>query len=521
MHDDEHIAPSNYWPTLRRYKWHVCIAVTILLVITTAIVLSLSPIYRSTGKVLVETQQIPTELVRSTVTSVAAERIEMIKQRVMTRDRLLSIVDKYSFFKLDVETPLAITQQLQQVRESVNIQIIEGVGGSRRGPVNTIAFSLSFDSRNPFIAQAVANDLVTLFLSENVKVRTERASETTEFLRSEAQKIKVELDETEEAVADFKQKNKDALPEHLGLYVDIREESSRRLSEIVRDIRSTQEQMGFIRSQKQLIKGSSTGSSIQGSALKLDQLQQELNRLLLIYKPVHPDVIELKRQISFLEASKSTSDSERRFTVSELGIEQQLSELSSKMESLEREKKIVVEKISDMEERILRIPQVERALITLNRENESKIKQYNLLVAKSMEADVAESLEEGLKAERFSLLEPPLQPSSPFKPDRKKLLLLSTGFSFGFPMGIILLLGFLNKNIIGAKALASITNLPILAEVPHIYNVSEVEEKRQKTILSLIVVSALLVIFTILLHFFYMPLDEILTKMLMRMGVSY
>ena len=288
MYEEEDVALSNYLPTLKRYKWHVSITAIILFILTTAAVLSLSPVYRSTGKVLVETQQIPTELVRSTVTSVAAERIEMIRQRVMTRDRLLSIVEKYSFFDLPTNNPAAITLQLQKVRESVNIHIIEGVGGSRRGPMNTIAFSLSFDSVNPFIAQAVANDLVTLFLSENVKVRTERASETTHFLESEADKIKVELDETEAAVADFKQQNKDALPEHLNLYVDIREESGRRLSEIVRDIRSTDEQISFIRSQRQLINGANDSGVIQGSALKLEQLKQELNRLLLVYKPVHP-----------------------------------------------------------------------------------------------------------------------------------------------------------------------------------------------------------------------------------------
>ena len=193
-----------------------------------------------------------------------------------------------------------------------------------------------------------------------------------------------------------------------------------------------------------------------------------------------PDVIEIKRQIAFLEASEMPSESGRRYTVSELGVEQQLSELNSKMDSLLREKRIVEEKISDMEERILRIPQVERKLTTLTRENQSKIKQYNLLVAKSMEAGVAESLEEGLKAERFSLLEPPIQPTTPFKPDRKKLLLLSTGFSFGFPVGLVLLLGFLNKNIIGVNALASITHLPMLAEIPHVYSMSMISRKSAK-----------------------------------------
>lgn len=520
MYEEEKSVPANYLPTLIRYKWPAAIAVTFLLIMTTAIVLSLSPVYRSSGTVLVETQQIPTDLVRSTVTSVAAERIEVIRQRVMTRDRLLGIIEKYSFFDVVDKTPISTSQQLQRVRESININVIESSSGSRRGPVNTIAFRVSFDSTNPFIAQAVANDLVTLFLSENVKVRTERASETTDFLKSEARKIKLELDTTEEAVANFKQKNKDALPEHLSLYIDIREESSRRLSEIVRDIRATKEQISFIRSQSKLISGNSSVKSDTMST-KLGQLQQELSRLLLIYKPAHPDIVEVKRQISFLESNhnRGTSTDDTLYNLSELGVAQQLSELNSKVVSFEREKKIIEEKIANTEERILRIPQVERTLITLTRENQSKIKQYNMLVGKSMEAGVAESLEEGLKAERFSLLEPPLQPASPFKPDRKKLMLLSSGFSFGLPIGLILLLGHFNKNIIGIKALTSATKLPILAEVPYVFSDKEVIEKRKQAI-KLITISAITILVCIIaMHIFYMPINEVIVKSLSRLGL--
>ena len=515
MYEEEQSAPSNYLPTLLKYKWYALVAIVLLFLFTTAIVLSLTPIYRSSGTVLVETQQIPTELVRSTVTSVASERIEVIKQRVMTRDRLKNIVKKYSYFDLEDKTPAALTRQLESVRSAVTIEVIQGVT-NRRGPTNAIAFQLSFDSKNPFIAQAVANDLVTLFLSENVRVRTERASETTSFLKDEARKIKLELDSTETAVADFKQQNKDSLPEHLGLYVDIREESSQRLAEIERDIRATKEQSSFIRSQRQLLTGQ---DSSQGAISKVDQLRAELSRLLLAYKPAHPDVVEVKRQIAFLESSQNSNGENQGYNISELGIRQQLSDLNSKLSSLERGKKIIETKIADTEARILKIPQVERELITLTRENESKINQYNLLVAKSMEAGVAESLEEGLKAERFSLLEPPLQPVTPHKPDRKKLLALSSALSFGLPIGLILLLGHLNTNIIGAQALSKASSIPLLAEIPHIYTKAELAKQRAKTIKCVAVTVICVIVFTALLHFLYMPLNELIEKVALRIGL--
>ena len=521
MQDEEDTGPSNYVPVLLKYKWMALAAALFLLVLTVLIVVLLPPVYRSAGKVLVETQQIPTDLVRSTVTSAASERIEVIRQRVMTRDRLLSVMEKYTFFELEDNSPMEISRKLDDVREAINIEVIDGVTRNQRGPVNTIAFSVSFDSTNPFVAQAVANDLVTLFLSENSKVRTERASETTDFLESEANKVKEELDETEEAVAEFKQKNKDALPEHLDLYVDIREESSRRLNDINRDMRSLQEQISFIRSQAQLGNESIGDTPISSTEGKIIQLQQELSSLLLIYEPAHPDVVEIRSQIALLKASPDTqlgTDAGVYKDSQAFSISQQLSDLKSKLISLSREKRSTEAKIADMEARILRVPQVERALTTLTRENESKINQYNLLVAKSMEASVAESLEEDLKAERFSLLEPPIRPVKPFKPDRKKLLLLAIFFSVGLPVAVLLALGFFNRNIIGASALSRFTDIPLIGEIPHYQNLELKLRQRETLKKAAIYTAGGLLVFLVILHFAYMPINEILSKAIFRFG---
>ena len=56
------------------------------------------PTYASSATILIEEQEIPSELVQSTVTSYASERIQVISQRVMTRSNLLGIMDKYGLY---------------------------------------------------------------------------------------------------------------------------------------------------------------------------------------------------------------------------------------------------------------------------------------------------------------------------------------------------------------------------------------------------------------------------------------
>lgn len=67
----------------RRYKFLV---VPFVLISLFSILLSvlLPPVYRSIATILIEEQEIPSDLVRSTVTTFADQRIQVISQRIMT-----------------------------------------------------------------------------------------------------------------------------------------------------------------------------------------------------------------------------------------------------------------------------------------------------------------------------------------------------------------------------------------------------------------------------------------------------
>ena len=63
-----------------------------------AVIFLIPPTYQSAATILVQAQQIPADLVRSTVTASALERVQIIQQRVMTRENLLRITDKYKLY---------------------------------------------------------------------------------------------------------------------------------------------------------------------------------------------------------------------------------------------------------------------------------------------------------------------------------------------------------------------------------------------------------------------------------------
>jgi Uncharacterized protein involved in exopolysaccharide biosynthesis len=114
--DEIGLDPSYYLAILRKRIYYIIIPFVLVLAAGSAAAMLWPPTYLSEGKLLVESQQIPVDLVRPTVTAGSKERIQVIEQRVMTRDNLLAIMDKYQMFA-DRRDRLSRTELLDLMRE--------------------------------------------------------------------------------------------------------------------------------------------------------------------------------------------------------------------------------------------------------------------------------------------------------------------------------------------------------------------------------------------------------------------
>jgi uncharacterized protein involved in exopolysaccharide biosynthesis len=165
------------------------------------------PIYQAAGKVLVESQQIPADLVKPTVTDTANQRIQVIQQRIMTRDNLLALVKKYQMFPHERRW-MSDTEVLDLMRQRTAFTLVDS--NAAQPGAATIAFTVSFEYENPQITLSVTNDLLTLILSEDARNRTNRATETTTFLMHESQRLQGALAAIETQITESKIKPRDS-----------------------------------------------------------------------------------------------------------------------------------------------------------------------------------------------------------------------------------------------------------------------------------------------------------------------
>jgi uncharacterized protein involved in exopolysaccharide biosynthesis len=189
--DQSHLLkPSFYWQLIKRRAFYFVIPFILVLSAGLAVAALWPATYLSEGKIIVQSQQIPTELVRPTVTSGAQERIQAIEQRTMTRDNLMAIVEKFRLFP-GKRTLMTTSQLVELMKKSTKIAPLDEplAFQGRRTDNPTIVFSVGFESTDPQTAAAVANELVTRILNEDLRDRTSRATDTTKFLAREVEKL--------------------------------------------------------------------------------------------------------------------------------------------------------------------------------------------------------------------------------------------------------------------------------------------------------------------------------------------
>ena len=442
---------SDYLAIMRRRASLIIAIFVAVLVIAVIAAVVIPPAYRATGTIMIETPDVLDGVVPAPARNDLDERINIIKQRVMTREGLLQIINKYNLFKDNAGSlrPLTTTELIDKMRTLVTVE--PTASNQQRQP--TIAFTISFEDKHPDVALQVTNDLVTLFLDWNKKLRNEGARETTTFLSEESNKLKEEVDRLEAKISAFKKQNSENLPEQLDLRTAMMARAENDLYSVERDIRSGNEELRSLEAELSVAKHGISDDPTQ----TLPALKAEYTKLSAIYTESHPDLRALKRKIDALEQGANTQDSKNATgnvtNLAAFKIQAKVDAVNARLDSLEQQKKMLKEKIGQNEHAMELTPKVAQGLDILTRDRDSAQKKFDELRNKKMNAQIAQNLESENKAERFILLEPPVMPEKPFKPDRIKIFGLGFFLALASSIGVAMALELLDKRIRGVEAI--------------------------------------------------------------------
>lgn len=512
------LTAQDYIEIILRRKWWLIFALFLGTILAALYSYSLPPVYRSSTLILVEPQKIPTAYVSPTVTSTLQERLGTISQQILSRTNLERIILQFGLYgqerrnaagvfdrlvqrlksltNLDVEKiftqfdlpktaePVPLETLVERVRKNIEVTVI---GGGN-------AFSVSYEGRDPLTAMKVTNTLASLFIEENLKIREQQAEGTSEFLESQLAEAKRQLEKQEQALKEFKEIHMGALPGQMDANLRTLDRLQLELQTVNDALRTAEERKSALTRFKLEMKnidealksiadvtGTPLGAGTDPTTPHVARLKEELTRLQTQFTDNYPDIVLLKKQISEAEAQMGKAGAPQTPAPAPSPASRQgdgigaqplnlysteLLTLNSEVESLKRRRERVAAQIKEYEMRVETTFNNEQTLLNLTRDYETSQRNYQALLDKRLNAKISENLEKRQKGEQFRILDPANLPQKPYKPDRRKIILLGSLLSAAMGVGGILLQEFLRPSFRKPEDFNGTIDLPVLAAIP-------------------------------------------------------
>ena len=550
-----------YLKVLADRKWFFIVPVVILLAVSSVISYTLSPVYRSSATILVETQNIPETFVQSTVTGYIEERLQMISQIVLNRENIMEIINEYDPYPKE---NMSKNELVKELREDIKMEMLT-TEGNRRESGNAFAFTLSYEGKSPRKVYLITNRLATLYMEQNLLLREEKAESTYNYLENQMAGLEEEIAAHEGKIARFKDENLKTLPQFMEVNLGQIDRLEQEISAKRKQIQALVDSKYLLQERLAKIDPHLTVGEEDEDADQLKNLRKALLSQKAAKSPDHPDVVRLEKQIKALSEDQNASElvkektknlEDKRAELSVLTerysenhpdvkrLRKEISALVDEIEELNREKAALEsaeevepknpeyiglstqleaiqmqinsersvlselqQKYQNIQSRIEQTPEVEQQYSMLQREYSILQAKYNSVQAKLQAAKEAKDLEENRMGEKLRLIDPPATPEEPIKPNRLAILVFGVMVSLGAGAGTCTLAELLNPKVRTIPELAGMTNAPVLAAIPRIRSAKEIRRRRRRfIIISVLAIIAVVALLTVV-HYTIMPLD--------------
>jgi polysaccharide biosynthesis transport protein len=459
------------------------------------------PRYQSTTLILVEEPSMPTNYVQPNVSENLQDRLQSITQQILSRTRLLSIIDKLHLFEggLEKSTP---DQKVDLMRKAIEVELVKSEDQKQ-----ITGFTVGFSAGDPRVAQQVTGELTDLFIDENLKSRQQASEDTTKFIENELENARTTLAEQEGKVRDFEARHEGELPSQQASNLQILSGLQTQLQSEQDALNNAKQQGVYYESLEQQYKGltgvdeKSPTTTLPAIDQQLDALRSKLANLKSHYTDRYPDVQNLKNEIartekmrddlvaSLKDNGKGSKQGEGGSSTGDLALRSQnqmLLQLDSQLHAnkvdVGNRDKAVAElkgRINDYQARLNLQPQTEQELADLTRGYDQSKANFDDLLKKKNDSTMATSMEEMQQGERFKMLDPPSLPTTPDFPNRLKFCGIGLGVGLALGLAVAGGMEFIHDRMYSESAIKAELPVAIIAEIPEIVMPSD-ERKRKK-----------------------------------------
>ena len=461
LDDQVFLGWEEYWAIAVRRRWWILLPLFLGWASVWGASWFLPATYQSESLILVEQQKVPDQYVVPNVTSDLQQRLQSLTEQILSRTRLQDTIDRLHLYPRS-PGKLDSSDVVEQMRNDIKIELVSAPDH----PGEYTAFKMRYSARSPELAQKVNSELSSLFIAENVTAQRQLSENTTAFLDSQLADAKAKMAQQEAKVAAFKARHLGELPSQLESNMQI-------LAGLQAQLQSAQQTMDAARQQKlylesmlqqyQSVQASTGAAGATAPPQTLDtellDMRLKLQDLQSRYTEGHPDVIALKGKIAQAEQLKIQTEtaianrqkagkSANVDTTSPVlgavnGSPAPIMQVQSQLKANQLEISNIQQHLNDLESQITGYqarlnlaPETEQELTGISRGYDESKANYDSLLQKQMQSQLATSLEQRQQGQQFRIVDPPSLPKKPSAPNH--LWFSLGGLVLGTFLGLVL-----------------------------------------------------------------------------------
>lgn len=440
-------------PTIIRERYRWLLFPTILCFIAgVAAAFTLPAVYRSTATLLVESPQLPEDVVGSQDLDIVDQRIAKIRQQVLSRPRLIELIQKHRLYT-DERSSKSLSEIIEKMRSSTTIETVSAeLQRASAGRSSTIAFALSFDYKDAAPAQAVAQDMTEQVLLIDATRSSEQATNTVQFLTDQATALQSQMAALESSIETIKAQNGFALS-NPGMMV-MGGTSGSYDAQII----ALQRDNALLAAQREARKSAAERDPLVAGA------EAELAAAQARYSDGHPDIGIAKRRLAEARRLADSNQAKRPADT----VDQQIASNNAQIAALQSVKAQEMGRMSAAQSAQARAPLVQEQIAQQQQKLEGLNTQYESVSTRLLAAQASAKAESEQKGERLSVIDPPVVPEDPNSPNRPLLIAGGLAFGLGFGLFLILLVELYYRPIRDMLDIRAVTGEMPLVSIPTI-----------------------------------------------------
>ena len=494
--EEKEVHLRDYWRVIRKRLWIVLAVFLITMVVTAIHTFTQRPVYRGTAtiQINIENPQIVDFKEIFTVNMWAQDYYQTQYRILESRSLAKRVVRKLklwehaefvprppsSFQKWKGEIRSAIGDVLRSMnilpprkadpmgdlglgqedpedeKEAPYISLL--LGGLKIEPVKESRLArLHFDSHSPDLAGKVPNILAAEYILMNLESRVHTTEEAKKWLASQLDDLKAKVEKADEALQEFGSKNDIiSLDDKENITVQRLNDLNEALAKAESERMAKEAIYRQVRQNKgrafEALPSILENKLIQDLKQSYIQLEAQYMKLSETFKPNYPEMVKLKNQME---------TTERRLN---LEVDKIIASIKNEYESSLRKEALLRTAFEEQKTKAMEMQQKSIRYNILKREADTNRDLYKSLLQRMKEVGVSA----GFNASNVQVVDRAEIPQGPYKPDRRRSLLLAAVIGLFLGIGLTFFFEYLDNTVKTPEDIEQQIRLPSFGMVPEV-----------------------------------------------------